>query len=63
MKDQVKNHIGIKFLFIAFALTLIFILLSITTYAETNSEEITDYKSKISLVEETITCLEIELEN
>ncbi len=63
MKNQVKNHTGIKVLFIAFALTLIFIVLSITTYGQTTNEQIADYKSKIVVAEESLNSLETELEN
>ncbi len=63
MKNQTKNHTGVKFLLIAFVLTAVFLILSITTYGQTRDEQIADYKVKISVAEDGINSLETELSN
>jgi len=62
MKNQTTNQTGVKFLLIAFVLTALFLVLSITTYGQTQDEKIADYKSKITVAEQGINDLETKLE-
>ncbi len=62
MKNKVKKHTGSKVLFIAFTLTLILLVLSITTFGQTKQEQIAKYETQIEELEESIAQHEATIE-